>query len=790
MYNVNSLRTGIFSEIFLVLLPLTALLLWQTVNDISNSDKVAGVYRLHTASSDARQKYTLFVNGVVDAVDSGRVSGDAINHLDTASRKLLEAGEAGNNREFRDLAIKIRELHSQVRNDRTLKGLIGLRAAINGIDAELAALDVRCEEASRGIIQSSIDSAQQRKKLVFAALALGGVATIWLISLLIRHIRQFEVALRSSEERMRVMFESVNAGIVLVDCETKSIVDANPAAIRMYGGEKEELIGCFYSALFQSGDESVCLFAADGESIDISKGVMRLRHGGSLPILTSISSVTVDDRRCLLESFVDLTEQLALENELVAARDAAESASRAKSIFLANMSHEIRTPMNAILGYSQLLRRDVNLTPRQGQSLDIINRSGEHLLKLLNDILEMSKIEAGVINLVPTCCKLGELLKEMGTLFAGRIRQKGVGFGMELVGEFPAALNLDEGKVRQVVINLLSNALKFTDRGMISLRASVACDGPHPVTVTVDVEDTGSGIAPEEFGKVFTSFEQTESGRRMTGGTGLGMPISRRFARLMGGDVVIVRSSPGSGSLFRFTFRAEVAGDGAAAPPSHGGRRVRSLADGKECRILVVDDQETNRLLLSDILGRAGFKVQDAESGAEGIARSRSWNPDIILMDIMMPEMDGVEAMKRIKAISAKPVIAVTASVIMEDCGKFLDLGFDGFVMKPVQMENLFEEIQKVVGIDYLYDELGSHGEEVQGLTAIDLVAVPENLLVAMGDALDYGDTKLLRELIDRIGELDRDIAAALRLLVDSYAYDTLSALIAKALPPPAKAAI
>ncbi len=370
-----------------------------------------------------------------------------------------------------------------------------------------------------------------------------------------------------------------------------------------------------------------CPILDEGKSVCISKQTLGCHNGERLPILKSVVGVTVNGRPYLLESFIDQTEQVALETELLTAKEAAEAANRAKSIFLASMSHEIRTPMNAILGYSQLLRREQDLVPRQEKYLDIINRSGEHLLKLINDILEMSKIESGTINHTKSPFSFYEPLNDIKSMFTVRTIQKGLLFTINMHGEVPKLISADEGKVRQVLINLISNSLKFTDEGSISVTVSaIRTSDDHPdsrgtTMITVDVGDTGSGIAEEKFDKVFASFEQTESGRYKIDGTGLGMPISRQFARLMGGNLILLHSQRGSGSVFRFTFQAELLDSLPFTQTATCERCVRRIAPHeKEWRVLVVDDHETNRNLLSQVLTQAGFTVQEAVDGAGGVA--------------------------------------------------------------------------------------------------------------------------------------------------------------------------
>ncbi|WP_238378944.1 response regulator [Geobacter metallireducens] len=791
--DVKSLRAGIFSEIIIVFLPLTMLLIYQTVSDITVSDRLADTHRLLAASSSAYQRYRLFVNGVVDAIDTGRVSEDAVHNLEHTTVELKSITTGDRSSDFSSLAARTNALLAHLRKDRSFGKVLPLRDTINGIDADLSALAAQCDETNRQMILENINSTQSRKIMVFTALALGALVTLALIVMLIRHVTRFELVLRESEERMRVMFESINAGIVLIDCDNNSIVDVNPTALRLHGGTKEELIGYPSERLFHGDNVRTDPEHDEGKAIDISKGMLSLCNGERLPVLESVNYVAINGRRYMLKSFVDLSKQMTLETELLAAKEAAEAASRAKSIFLASMSHEIRTPMNAIIGYAQLLKREGNLAPQQGQYLNVINNSGEHLLKLINDILEMSKIESGTVNLTPVPFNFHNLLHDVESLFADRARQKKLRFDVRLQGEVPVVLDADEMKVRQVLINMIGNALKFTDEGTIAVTVSSSTDSPDKerdtygeTAITVDVEDSGIGISAEEADQVFALFEQTESGRRRIGGTGLGMPISRQFARLMGGDLFLVRGEPGIGSAFRFVFRAKALDLAEFKQPAVDERFFwRIIPDEKEWRVLVVDDQENNRSLLSHMLTRAGFAVREADGGIDGVAQFRAWLPDIVLMDILMPDMDGYEALRQIKATSeggVTPVIAVTASVMMDEHQKALDLGFDGFIMKPVSMECLFEEIRRLTNVAYLYDDSRSSGDAAAEILPpwVDrLTTLPDVLLGAMRDALEAGDIASLRGLIEQIGESEPIPAEALRRLVDSYSYDELTTLLA-----------
>ena len=347
--------------------------------------------------------------------------------------------------------------------------------------------------------------------------------------------------------------------------------------------------------------------------------------------------------------------------ELHAAKDAAESASRAKSAFLANMSHEIRTPMNAILGYAQLLQRDRSLGVAQRQRIDIIHSSGNHLLTLINDILEMSKIEAGRATLTIEPFDLHALLRDVHGMFRELSAKKGLGLSFELDPHLPRTLSGDAGKVRQVLINLLSNAVKFTGTGRVAVRASSRPIAGDRHVVTMAVEDTGPGIGPEHLTRIFDAFDQADSTARM-GGTGLGLTISRDFARLMQGDLV-VETTPGTGSVFTFSFEAA-----AAAPESVPGRLAHQvptgLASGQPVvKVLIVDDVATNRDLLDELLSPLGFATRTAASAEDAIAIHDEWQPQLVLMDLRMPGMGGLEGTRRLRqGGSTAAIVAVTAS--------------------------------------------------------------------------------------------------------------------------------
>lgn len=603
-----------------------------------------------------------------------------------------------------------------------------------------------------------------------------------------------EEAQKESQARFAGILDNANEAIISID-ENQIITLFNHSAEQTFGYSSEEVLGKPFNTLIPSR------FTTDHQqhihSFENAPETAR-QMGGRRPVFgqrkdgteflaeVSISKIKLGGRTIFTAIVRDITERKQAEEALKQAKETADAANRAKSEFLASMSHELRTPLNAILGFTQVMQRDHTLSEEHQQNLGIIGRSGEHLLELINDILEMTKIEAGRTTFNKSRFDLYRLLDNLESMLYLKAEEKQLQLIIERAPTVPQYLQTDEGKLRQVLINLLGNAIKFTQEGGVILRvkSETSRRKTKSIVLTFEVEDTGPGIAPEEIDQLFEAFGQTETGRNSHEGTGLGLPISRKFVQLMGGDIN-VSSVLGRGSLFTFTITANIV-PANTIKVDKPARRVIGLAPGQPTyRILAVDDRLESRILLVKLLSSMGFNVRQASNGQEALEIWEAWEPHLIWMDMRMPIIDGYKATQQIKATikgQATVIIALTASAFEEERNLVLSAGCDDFMRKPFREEVLWEKIAHHLGVKYLYEDLADQSGSSHGLkqaTTDDVCLLREHLLKMPTDwirdlhqaALECSDDGIL-ELVAQIPPESDPLAIALQEWAQNFLFD------------------
>jgi PAS domain S-box-containing protein len=683
---------------------------------------------------------------------------------------------------------RFRDRHSDLR----AMFLSAPRVRPMGIGLELCAL---CKDGSEILVEISLSPLETEEGPQ--------------VSCTIRDVTERKRMERSREELASIVDYSDDA--ILGKSLDGIILSWNKGAERLYGYSAEEVLGKPISILLppDRADELAEIIANLKRGEIVSEETVRRRKDGTLldvaltvsPIKDSRGEVAAASaiardisarKRADAEIFHN-SEKLEAANrqlhdtnaQLEQAKTDAEAANRAKSTFLSTMSHEIRTPMNAILGYTQLMLRDPDLGTEAKTNLRIISRSGEHLLALINDVLDMSKIEAGRVQINPETFNLSRLLGDLASMFRFRAEAKALRFEVLTHGEAVPYLVADEGKVRQALINLIGNAIKFTSRGQIALNVTLEQRSTNQLWLSARIEDTGPGISDENQARLFEPFCQAKDTLNTTEGTGLGLAITRRYARLMGGDVT-VSSSLGRGSVFLFEVPVERGDSGVAAKRSPSRRVIGMASRMPGPKILIVDDQIENRDWLVKLLTSIGFSVRSADNGETAIRNWEEWEPQLILMDVHMPVMDGLEATRRIKANSRGKgtiIVALTASAMEDDREAASQSGASAFLSKPCREDELLKTIGDHLKVEYEYEKSKNDENKFQAdgetVSAERIGLVPLELLRKVSYAIQGGDKKGLDRLILEISEtVDRDIAQVLQGLANSYDYDALTRLV------------
>jgi signal transduction histidine kinase/DNA-binding LacI/PurR family transcriptional regulator len=502
--------------------------------------------------------------------------------------------------------------------------------------------------------------------------------------------------------------------------------------------------------------------------------------------LWSLQLGTVLERNTLLEMIAEQSRAMA------AAKEQAESANQAKSMFLANMSHELRTPLNAILGYAQILQhRSLDDTTARG--LQVIQQSGNHLLTLINDLLNLSKIEAGKLDLLTGPMRLAPFFESIVGIIRARADTKGVAFGTDLAPDLPPAVEADETRLRQVLINLLGNAVKFTKSGRVTLRVVCLEQTRQVARLRFSVEDTGVGIAADQLERIFRPFEQAGDRAQRTEGTGLGLAISRQLVQLMGSDLHVV-SEQDRGSTFWFDVTLEIPGSRSRPPADmqicgyHGPRR----------RVLVVDDIASNRQVLHDLLTPLGFIISQASDGVSALRVATEQRPDLILLDWWMPGLDAstiIRQLRLIPGLNRVPLVVVSASVTDEEQARTQDAGYDAFLPKPIVWPRLAEQIQTRLGLEWIYTSREpappAPGGTSQQPGGAAVVPPPTAELLHLRDLARMGDLSAIIERADQLeaGDLAYlPFAQALRSLAERFEEQALLQMIEQAVEESAEA--
>lgn len=489
---------------------------------------------------------------------------------------------------------------------------------------------------------------------------------------------------------------------------------------------------------------------------------------------------------------LDITEQKQVEQALVQTRDEAEAANKIKSRFLSSMSHELRTPLNAILGFSEMMMRNSNTTAEHSRMLNSISRSGEHLLRMINDVLDLSKIESGQVEMEPEAIDLKRVLADIVDMIRVHIDGRDIQLIVEISEDMARYVKVDMGKLRQILIQLLDNAVKFTIEGGVSLRARTVlnADDPNVVTLQFEIQDSGPGIHEKDLQKIFKPFMQIATSKKVPRGTGLGLAVTQSFVELMGGQIV-VESTPGQGTLFCVDLPVALAEASDVAVVNAPGQEVIGLEPGQsEWRILVVEDDEANRELLSNLLRQVGLDVRDVDNGEKAIEMFEQWHPHLIWMDMCMPLLDGYQTTHRIRELAGGDevkIVVLTASIFKGQRKQIVDAGCDTLVHKPFKSHEIFDTLEQQLGVRFIRAETVTEKEALTEEKKVVLDNLAEGVrdltteqTQALKEAAGNLDIVATEQVITHIHAEQPELADGLRQLAEKFQFGEILALLDK----------